>query len=66
MPEKNPGVWGWPQGALRAQLVKMEIANLTIFAIRLLPLIKTVADPFVVRHCGMLASRLLRPIQFHG
>ena len=25
---KNPGVWGWPQGALLAQIEKTEIANL--------------------------------------
>ena len=42
---KNPGVWGWPQGALLAQRRNNGNRKFTIFAIQLLPRIKTVADP---------------------
>ncbi len=42
---KNPGVWGGPQGALRAQPQNNGNRKFTIFAILLMPNIKTVADP---------------------
>ena len=42
---ENPGVWGGPQGALRAQPQNNGNRKFTIFAILLLPNIKTVADP---------------------
>ena len=42
---KNPGVWGRPQGALRPQPQNNGNRKFTIFAILLLPNIKTVADP---------------------
>ena len=42
---KNPGVWGGPQGALMAQRRNNRNRKFTIFAILLLPRIKTVADP---------------------
>ena len=38
-------VWGWPQGALMAQRRNNRNRKFTIFAIQLLPRIKTVADP---------------------
>ena len=41
---KNPGVWGGPQGALVAQRQNNGNRKFTIFAILLLPNIKTVAD----------------------
>ena len=44
---KNPGVWGGPQGALRAQRQNYGNRKFTIFAILLLPKIKTVAATFV-------------------
>ena len=44
---KNPGVWGGPQGALVAQRRNNGNRKFTIFAIRLLTKIKTVADTFV-------------------
>ena len=40
----NPGVWGWPQGALLTQRRNNGNRKFTIFAILLLPRIKTVAD----------------------
>ena len=43
---ENPGVWGWPQGALVAQRRNNGNRKFTIFAILLLPRIKTVADPY--------------------
>ena len=43
---KNPGVWGGPQGALVARRQNNGNRKFTIFAILLLPNIKTVADPF--------------------
>ena len=43
---ENPGVWGWPQGALIHHHSKNGNRKFTIFAILLLPKIKTVADPF--------------------
>ena len=42
---KNPGVWGGPQGALVARRQNNGNRKFTIFAILLLPNIKTVADP---------------------
>ena len=42
---KNPGVWGWPQGALLAQTRNNGNRKFTIFAIQLLLRIKTVAAP---------------------
>ena len=42
---ENPGVWGGPQGALVAQRQNNGNRKFTIFAILLLPRIKTVADP---------------------
>ena len=39
------GVWGWPQGALMAKHTCNGNRKFTIFAIQLLPKIKTVADP---------------------
>ena len=43
----KPGVWGWPQEALMAQRRNNGNRKFTIFAILLLPRIKTVADPFL-------------------
>ena len=45
---KNPGVWGGPQGALVALRQINGNRKFTIFAILLLPRIKTVADPFLL------------------
>ena len=45
---KNPGVWGWPQRALMAQHKCNGNRKFTIFAIPLLPNIKTVAAPGLV------------------
>ena len=42
---KNPGVWGGPQGALMAQTRNNKNRKFTIFAIQLLPRIKTGSDP---------------------
>ena len=44
---KNPGVWGGPQGALMAQRRNNGNRKFTIFAILLLPRIKTVADTYL-------------------
>ena len=62
---ENLGVWGGPQGALRAQPQNNGNRKFTIFAILLLPNIKSVVDPryhsltehaILHRSCGSFAN----------
>ena len=53
---KTPGVWGQPQGALMAQRQNNGNRKFTIFAILLLPNIKTVADPTSLSYKSLQVS----------
>ena len=56
---ENPGVWGGPQGALRQNNGNRKFA---IFAILLLPNIKTVADPGEAPLYQCSFNHVMRPV----